>query len=241
MSGDAFDAGVLLAHGLSAKLPTDGSEYGRVYQRYRTEPGFKELVDAVARGLGLSIVAVPATGIVLAGEPGMPFAFRLSDLRLSTSEQQLFGLVLLGIAALAYPTDQQLESASPPIISVSRVERFMRSAIAPLRQLDAVEDSFEAWTASAAAAYDRMPEFIPTPAQKRAAKGCTQQVIESAFGWLVNQKMAREAAGRSYGPGAYFLTDRFRVLVGDIAAASALTTLKELGSQERTDATEAVA
>ena len=109
---DAGDAGTLISHGLAGRLPTEGSDYERMYERYRTDPSFKELVDAFVTGLGLSVLGAPSTGIVLAGQPGSPFAFRLSDLGLSTEDQQLFGLILLGIAALAYPNEQQLDSTA---------------------------------------------------------------------------------------------------------------------------------
>src|SRR5258708_38800594 len=99
---DATDAGALISLGLAGRNPTEGSDYERIYERFRTDPGFRQLVDAFGSGLGLSIIGAPSTGIVLAGQPGSPFAFRLSDLSLSAEDQQLFGLALLGIAALAY-------------------------------------------------------------------------------------------------------------------------------------------
>lgn len=229
---DATDAGTLISLGLSGRNPTDGSDYARIYERYRTDPSFKELVDGVASGLGLWVVGTPATGIVFAGQPGSPFAFRLSDLGLSAEDQQLFGLVLLGIAALAYPTEAHLDATSAQIVSVERVERFMRTAIAPLKGLETFEGSVEAWAVSAAAAYERRPAFVPTPKEKRAAKGCTQRIIEDVFDWLVRQKMAREG-GRHYGGGRYLLTDRFRVMVGELAGSDGLEVLRSLGREER--------
>lgn len=230
---DATDVGALISLGLAGRNPAEGSDYARIYERYRTDPVFKELVDAVASGLGLWVIGAPPTGIVLAGQPGSPFAFRLSDLGLSVEDQQLFGLVLLGIAALAYPTEQHLDATSAQIVSVERVERFMRASIAPLRSLEPADHSTDAWIVSAAAAYDRRPPFIPTPVEKRAAKGCTQKIVETVFDWLVRQKMAREG-GRAYGPGNYFLADRFRIMVGELAGSDALEVLRSLGRDQRT-------
>jgi hypothetical protein len=229
---DATDAGVLISHGLAARNPVDGSDYERIYERYRTDQFFRELVDAIAAGLGLSVVGAPPTGIVLAGQAGSPFAFRLSDLGLSTEEQQLFGLVLLGVAALAYPTEQHLDTTSAQIISVERVERFLRSSITSIKSIEPVDGSIETWTISAAAAYERRPAFIPTAVEKRAAKGCTQKTIETVFDWLVRQKMAR-VAGRAYGPGRYLLTDRFRIMVAELAGSDALEVLRTRGRKER--------
>ena len=235
--GDATDAGILISLGLAGRNPTEGSDYARIYERYRTDPAFKDLVEAVASGLGLSIIGAPATGIVLAGQLGSPFAFRLSDLGLSVEDQQLFGLVLLGIAALAYPTEQHLDAMSAQIVSVERVERFMRSSIAPVKSLASADGSFDAWVVSAAAAYDRRPPFIPTPVEKRAAKGCTQRIVETVFDWLVRQRMAREG-GRAYGPGRYLLTDRFRIMVGELAGSEAVEVLRALAHEERKRDTE---
>jgi hypothetical protein len=229
---DATDAGALIALGLAGRAPSEGSDYGRIYERFRTDPVFKELVEAVATGLGLWVVGAPPSGIVLAAQPGSPFAFRLSDLGLGAEDQQVFGLVLLGLAALAYPTEAHLDATSAQIVSVERVERFLRTAIAPLRSLEAFEGSFEAWTASAARVYDSRPAFVPTPKEKRAAKRCTQWSVEQVFDWLLRQKLAREA-GRAYGPGRFFLTDRFRVMVGELAGSSALEALRSLGREER--------
>lgn len=226
-TADAQEAGALIALGLTGRTPSEGSDYGRIFERYRTERPFAELVDAVASGLGLSVVGAPPSGLVLAAQPGSPFAFRLSDLGLAGEDQQVFGLVLLGIAALAYPTEAHLDSATAPIVSADRVERFIRAAIRPLEAIDAPEASFEAWTASAARVYDARPAFVPTQKERRAAKGCTRWSIESALDWLVRQRMAREA-GRAYGPGRYFLTDRFRVMVGDLAGSEALAVLRGL-------------
>lgn len=239
-TSDATDAGALISLGLAGRNPTEGSEYARIYDRYRTDPGFKELVEAVAAGLGLWVIGAPSTGIVLAGQEGSPFAFRMSDLGLSSEEQQLFGLVLLGLAALAYPTEQQLDATSAQIVSVDRVERFLRSSITPIKSLEPADGSPDAWVVSAAAAYDRLPAFIPTAREKRAKKGCTQRVVETVFDWLVRQRMAREG-GRAYGPGRYLLTDRFRIMVAELAGAQALDVLRALARDKRTSEAEAPA
>lgn len=228
---DAADAGSLLALGLTGRVPSEGSEYARVLARYGEETPFRELVDAFATGLGLVVVRALPTGLVLAGQPGSPFGFRLSDLGLATADQQLFGLVLLGIAALAYPTEAHLDAPAAQIVSVDRVERFMRASVERLRTTSEDEASVDAWIASAARLYDGRPAFIPTKVEKRAAKGCTQRTIEDVFGWLVTQKMARVGAG--LGPNTFLLTDRFRVMVGDIAGPAAMEVLMEIARVQR--------
>lgn len=237
-TNDALEAGSLIAFGLGGRNPSEGSDYGRLFERYRTDAAFKDVVDAIALGLGLSVLGAPPSGIVLAATPGSPFAFRLSDLGLGTEDQQLFGLVLLGVAALAYPTEAQLDATSAQIVSVERIERFIRSAIEPLKGIEPVEGSFEAWTASAARAYEVRPAFIPMKVKKGPAKGCTQWFVEQVLDWLTRQKMAREA-GRAYGPGRFFLTDRFRIMVGELAGSEAVEVLRNLGREVRATETEA--
>lgn len=229
---DAVEAGSLISFGLGGRNPSEGSDYGRIFERYRTEAAFKDLVDSVALGLGLTVVGAPPSGIVLAAGPGSPFAFRLSDLGLGTEDQQIFGLVLLGVAALAYPTEAQLDATSAQIVSVERIERFIRTAIEPIKKIEPFEGSFEAWTVSAARAYEIRPAFIPTKVKKGPAKGCTQWSVEQVLDWLTRQRMAREA-GRAYGPGRFFLTDRFRVMVGELAGSEALEVLRGLGREAR--------
>jgi len=227
---DADDAGRLISFALGGKHPTEGSDYARVFERYRTQVPFKEFVDAFATGLGLRVLDAPTSGLILAGLPGSPFSFRLSDLNLGAKDQQLFGLVLLGLAALAYPTADHLDVTSSQIVSVERVERFMRTAIEPLKSLEAFEGSVEAWTVSAAKVYESRPPFIPTPKEKRAAKGCTQRTIEDVFGWLVTQKMAR-LGGRAYGNGVYLLNDCFRVTVAELGS-EAFELLRSISREE---------
>ena len=72
------------------------------------------------------------------------------------------GLVLLGIAAYAYPKPDDLDVAEPAIVTIGAVERLMRAAIAPLAKLEAVDGSIESYAASAAAAYERMPGLLVT-------------------------------------------------------------------------------
>jgi hypothetical protein len=232
MSGhEAVDAGLLVAFGFSRRQPTDGSDYGRVYERYRAESEFRDLVDGFCLGLGLTVLGTPPTGIVLAPTRGSPFFYRISELGFDSVTQLVVGLVLLGTAALAYPTDEALDATSSPTLRIAGVERFLRGAIEPLRALEAPPEAIDAWIASAAAAYDRLPPFIPTKVTKRAQKGCSQWAIEAAVELLVDQGMARDLSER-FGAGTFLLTDRFRVMVGEIAASDALLRLRELARTE---------
>lgn len=223
---DAHDAAALVAYALGGRIPSDGSEYGGLLARYRGEVEFALLVDAIASGLRLDVLGNPRTGLVLAPADGSVFDIRLGDLRPKDPDDRLvFGLVLLGVAALAYPNEEELdvEGVARPI-SIERVERFMRAAVAPLAAAEAEAESIEAFAASAARAYDTMPPIIRTAGKGQLAKGCTTKVIRDVFDLLVEQKMARLA--ERYGANTYTLNDRFRIGVREVAGSAALDTLR---------------
>lgn len=229
---EATDAGSLIGYGLTGRIPTEGSEYGRLFDRYRRDPMFRSIVDGVASGLGLAVIGTPITGIVLTARAGSPFDLRLSDLPTGDRDERLaLGLVLLGIAAYAYPRPEDLDVAEPAIVTIPAVERLMRAAIAPLAKTEAADGSIESYAASAAAAYERMPPLIKTDIRGSRRKGCTERVIEDAFRLLIEQKMARE--GPRHGTDAYVLTDRFRLSVAEIAGSDALETLRGLSAAQR--------
>ncbi len=226
---DATAASALLGSVLQGRPLTDGSDYGQVYGRYRTDAAFRELVDAIASGLQLVALGSPPTGMVLSPNDGSAFDFRLGDLRPSWSadERLVAGLVLLGIAALKYPREEDLdEVGAPKILSIDQVEKFMRDAIKPLAATEAELGSIESYAASAAEAYERMPGVLRTEKKGQRKRGCTTKVVAEVFDLLTEQKMARPAP--RYGKDTYVLTDRFRVQVGTIAGSEALKTMRGL-------------
>lgn len=228
---EATDAAALVQFGLTSRIPTDGSDYGRLYDRYKSDPDFRALTDAVVAGLGLRVLDTPQTGIVLTAQAASPFDLRLMDLRpMEPDERLVLGLVLLGMAAYAYPKPEDLDGSEPVILTIDRVERFMRAAIEPLSKLEAVDGSIEAFARSAAAVYDKMPSLLRTERTGQRRRGCTTKVIEDAAKLLVEQRMAR--VGPKFGVDAYLLTDRFRVHVAEIAGSDALDVLRELAREE---------
>ncbi|GAA4553362.1 hypothetical protein [Pseudonocardia xishanensis] len=223
-------AAELVAFGLERRSrPVEGSEYRALLDRYRTELRFRDVVDTMAEGLGLEVLGTPRSGIVLAPEPGGPFATRLADLRtMDQGERLVFGLVLIGIAAYAYPQDVDFDDPETKLVDVVKIDEFLRSAIDTLKGQEGGEGSPEERARAAAEAYADMPQLITTQTGRRG-RGCTLKAIEDALGWLVDQGAAREAG--TLGPDVYHLTDRFRLLVGDSAGGAALDALRALRSQ----------
>jgi hypothetical protein len=164
-----------------------------------------------------------------------PFSFRLVDYQrgLDAKRRMLLGLVHLGIAAVSYPKEVDLEDDIVIRRSVEQVERFLRDACTRLAQNDdrdpeADEEADEraAWRA-----------FAVMPSSVRMKKGgygadCTMGIITRAFDWLVAQGMARDAGG-----GTFQLLDRFRVQVRELAGHAALERLRALASSELNEGT----
>ncbi len=228
---DAGSASQLIGFGLTrGARPVDGSDYRALLDRYRTDLRFKDTVDTIAEGLGLEVLGTPRTGLVLAPDPTGPFATRLADLKTMDAEEKLvFGLILVALAAYAYPNEGDLDDPETKLIDVVKVDDFIRGAIGGLAAIDAPDGSTGERARTAADVYADMPSLIPTQ-QGRRKLGCTLRAIELVCGWLVEQGAAREA--KSLGPDTFQLTDRFRLLVGDSAGSEALEVLRDARQAE---------
>lgn len=220
-------AAELIAFGLQRRSrPVEGGDYRALLDRYRSELRFRDVVDTMAEGLGMEVLGTPRSGLVLAPEPGGPFATRLADFRtMDQNERLVFGLVLIGIAAYAYPQDLDFDDPETKLVDLLKVDEFLRSAIDTLRAQEGGEGTAEERARVAAEVYADMPQLITTQTGRRG-RGCTLKAIEDALGWLVDQGAAREAT--SLGADVYQLTDRFRLLVADSAGGAALDSLRAL-------------
>jgi hypothetical protein len=217
-------AAELITFGLARRArPVEGSDYRTLLDRYRSELRFKDVVDTMAEGLGLEVLGTPRAGIVLVPDPGGPFATRLGDLRpMDQDEKLVFGLVLVGIAAYAYPNEVDFDDPETKLVDVIRIDEFLRAAIAALEPPD---PGLDGRARAAAEVYADLPSFVPTQTGRRA-RGCTLRAVEEVCAWLVEQGAAREAP--TLGPDTYHLTDRFRLLVADSAGSAALEALREV-------------
>jgi hypothetical protein len=225
-------ASELIAFGLGrTHRPVDGSEYRALLDRYRTDLRFKDIVDAIAQGLGLEVLGTPRSGLVLAPEPAGPFATRLADLKpgMTAEDKLVFGLVLLALAAWAYPNDVDLDDPEAKIIDVVKIDEFIRAAISDLVQVDGADGSVGERARTAAATYADLPSLRTTATGRRAA-GCTLRHIDLVCDWLVEHGAAREA--KSIGPDSFQLTDRFRMLVGDSAGSIAFEVLRTVRREQ---------
>lgn len=233
---DVRAAAELINFGLARRhRPVERSEYRTLLDRYRAELRFKDVVDTMAEGLGLEVLGTPRAGIVLVPDPGGPFATRLGDLRAMTEDERLvFGLVLVAIAAFAYPHDVDFDDPEAKLVDIPRIDEFLRAAIAAPGMMAALPHGDRSRVA--AEIYLDLPAFVPTTTGRRA-RGCTLRAVEEVCGWLVAQGAAREAT--ALGPDTFRLTDHFRLLVGDSAGNAALEALREARAGRSTTATPA--
>ncbi|ASU79053.1 hypothetical protein CDG81_13015 [Actinopolyspora erythraea] len=120
---DASDAGVLLAWASRPReTPARNAEYHRVVSRYRNEPDFATLVDAMFGGAGLSLFVDERDGALVTAEASSPLRVTISEItkRANQTDRAVIGGVLLMIARTAYPEPSMLDD--PERISVFTVQ-----------------------------------------------------------------------------------------------------------------------
>lgn len=237
---DHTDLGLLLAFALQPnQRPGRSPEYRRVLGRYRTEPDFRLATDAVLHGLDTRVLSDGDFGLVLGVNPESPFAFRVADLPNATTRdgRLLAGLVLVGIAAYAYPSPADLDEERVRRVPETDFEQWLRAACDRLRVRDAAGEPIpeegldEAWRA-----YHEKPATRVGDRGRGAGRlspKCTLYWVRNTLAWLAEQGMARpESSG-----GTWLLTERFRIQVKDMASEPAYTVLAAIGRGEHRERT----
>lgn len=239
---DAGAAAQLIGYGLRPRLrPAAAPGYADLVARHQTDVTFRELVEAVADGLGLAVLdADGVSGLVLAATEGSVFEQRLGDYRanLSADDRMLHGLIHLGIAAYAFPTAASLADDDVRHASVQAVERYLRAACERLRERDgdgpsdpAQDEVEQAWRLY----LQRQP--ARDTADGRVGVSTTTGMIKYAFERLVAAGMATRTADTD--GGTYRLLARYRSGVRELAATAAYRTLVADDAADQTDRREA--
>ncbi|MEV8587092.1 hypothetical protein [Streptomyces sp. NPDC051180] len=236
---DAADAARLVSFGLQPKLlPARDAEYTELLRRYREDPAFARLADAVATGLGLIVLEVsPRAGMaVTAGEDSV-FAVRMGDYarRASTdsADRFLHGLAHLAVAAMAFPRPEDLaDDAYIGRLTVNGVDAFVRQACLRLEQR-AEEQGENTDPASDApgleAAWRIYARRSATGATKDARRlaGSTTGIVGKAAAFLTDSGFLQRTGDE--GGGSYRTTARYQLQVRDMAGSAAMAELLELG------------
>ncbi|MFE3497887.1 hypothetical protein ACFXOM_12725 [Streptomyces sp. NPDC059169] len=242
---DTADAARLVSFGLQPKLvPARDVEYADLLRRYREEPGFARLADAVATGLGLVVLEVsPRAGMaVTAGEDSV-FAVRMGDYARRASadsvDRFLHGLAHLAVAAMAFPRPEDLaDDGYIGRITVNGVDAFVRQACRRLEER-AEEQGENTDPASDApgleAAWRIYARRSATGATKDARRlaGSTTGIVGKAVAFLTDSGFLQRT-GDDAG-GAYRTTARYQLQVRDMASGAAMAELLELGIVPVTD------
>ncbi|MEU9984785.1 hypothetical protein [Streptomyces sp. NPDC050856] len=236
---DAADAARLVSFGLQPKLlPARDAEYAELLRRYREEPAFARLADAVATGLGLIVLEVsPRAGMaVTAGEDSV-FAVRMGDYarRASTdsADRFLHGLAHLAVAAMAFPRPEDLaDDGYIGRITVNGVDAFVRQAC---RRLEERAEQYGENTDPASDApgleaawriYTRRSATGATKDARRLA-GSTTGIIGKAVAFLTESGFLQRTGDE--GGGSYRTTARYQLQVRDMAGSAAMAELLDLG------------
>ncbi|MFJ9827758.1 hypothetical protein [Streptomyces sp. NPDC101160] len=236
---DAADAARLVAFGLQPKLlPARDAEYGELLRRYREDPGFARLADAVATGLGLVVLEVsPRAGMAVTAAEDSVFAVRMGDYarRASTdsADRFLHGLAHLAVATMAFPRPEDLaDDGYIGRLTVNGVDAFVRQACRRLeeraeQQGENTDPETDAPGLEAAwRIYARRSSTGATKDARRLA-GSTTGIVGKAVAFLTDSGFLQRTGDES--GGSYRTTARYQLQVRDMAGSAAMAELLELG------------
>jgi len=236
---DTADAARLVSFGLHSKLlPARDAEYAELLRRYRDEPVFARLADAVATGLGLVVLEVSTrAGMALAADEDSVFAVRMGDYaRRATADSAdrfLHGLAHLAVAAMAFPRPEDLaDDGYIGRITVNGVDAFVRQACRRLAERaeeqgeNSDPDTGAPGLEAAWRVYARRSATGATKDARRLA-GSTTGIIGKAAAFLVDSGFLQRTSDDA--GGTYRTTARYQLQVRDMAGNAAMTELLELG------------
>ncbi|MFE9475458.1 hypothetical protein ACFYOR_31105 [Streptomyces griseofuscus] len=244
---DAADAARLVAYGLQPKLqPARDQDYTELLRRYREDPAFARLADAVATGLGLIVLEVsPRAGMAVAAAEDSVFAVRMGDYARRTTadsgDRFLHGLAHLAVAALAFPRPEDLaDDGYIGRVTVNGVDAFVRQACRRLeeRAEEQGENTDPATDAPGLeAAWRIWARRSATGATKDARRpaSSTTGIVAKALAFLTDSGFLQRTGDE--GGGTYRTTARYQLQVRDMAGTAAMAELIELGVVPVTDGT----
>ena len=248
--GDAGDAGRLIAFGMRPRLlPTRDLAYLELVKRYGEDEAFRDLVEAVAAGLGLAVLAVEVrTGAVLAAMTGSLFEIRIDEYARRVAfrerrdvEKTMHGLIHLAVAALAFPRPDDLATDTyVGRVSVEQVDGVVREACRlledraaaaeanndPLDDAPELERTWRVYARRSAAGVSKSGSLVPD---------ATRSMITKAMKFLVEQGFLVSRGDE--GGGTFGTTPRYQVQVRELAAEGAFAELLALGAVAVTDPT----
>lgn len=235
---DVTQAARLLRYAIAPKeRPTPDSQYRLLLDRYRTDSGFVELVERVADGLGIDVRIPTPLGLIVSGRADGPFAVTLANSGLSLragrnglQDRRCFGLVLVALAAFAYPNGESLGDSTNPTVRPVELERFLDSRIAAVvEETGNYDDDADGQLGQAARIWLDLPEILPGD-RGGLRRDCRRDYVNKALEFLVAQGRARHEPALDDDRGkAYALNDRFRVGIAEITESLVFGVLARRG------------
>lgn len=228
---DVSDAARLLAYAMKPRLTPGGEpsgDYARLVNRHAAEAAFARVVEDVADGLGLWLVAVDSiVGAVACAEEDSSFAMGLRDYARQTRTEGRMdlrvahGLAFVAIARLCYPQPTHLEAVDRiSRVTVNDVEEYLRRLCARLDERAAADDLDvdppveEPLLERTWRAFQRRASAARTGDARRNPY-TTVAIIGKALGWLVDQGLAQKVSDED--GGTYRALPRFRILVRELS------------------------
>jgi len=111
-ASDPIDIGRLLAWASRPReTPGRHDDYHRVVTRYRNEPDFATVVDAVFSGAGLCLAVDDRDGVIVTANADSPLRVTVTDImkRDQPYHRAAIGAVVLAVARTAYPEGSMLD------------------------------------------------------------------------------------------------------------------------------------
>lgn len=111
-ASNAIDIGRILGWAARPReTPARHDDYHRVVTRYRNEPDFAAMVDAVFTGAGLFLKVDDRDGIIVTANLDSPLRVTVSDImkRAQPQHRAVIGAVILAVARTAYPEPPMLD------------------------------------------------------------------------------------------------------------------------------------
>ena len=228
---DVADAARLLAYAMKPRLTPGaepGGDYARLVARHAGEGAFAKVVEDVADGLGLWLVAVDSiVGAVACAEEDSMFAMGLRDYARQTRTESrmdlrvIHGLAFVAIARLCYPQPTHLETVDRiSRVTVNDVEEYLRRLCSRLDERAAADEVDvdppvdEPLLERTWRAFARRASAARTGDARRNSY-TTVAIIGKALAWLVDQGLTQKVSDED--GGTYRALPRFRILVRELS------------------------
>jgi hypothetical protein len=184
-----------------ATTPLNNEEYGALFEKYRTDAGFKLVVNSAADGQGLQIYAAHHEyGLLLVNHQEEFFCPKLSDFndRISTAQERLaFGVLFYLLAAYVYRTPEAIadDFGREMPLRVSQVVSFARQQLQLAKASAAGANGGGGKIESACDFLLSVPEG-GREAPKRSLRGMIQHVLDyyADHGLFTKEEGLRQAA-----------------------------------------------